>query len=101
MATARLGDGTILTYSPGFKPGDPEPKGYLDWHDWAEVQHKAGLRQTQCPSCSRWQYPQGMSTREVAYEAATSRGQKIRVSSFMCLACAEKAGPPEGAVNGR
>ena len=26
-----------------YKPGDPPPTGYLEWHEWAEVQRKAGL----------------------------------------------------------
>jgi hypothetical protein len=35
-----------LTVTPDFKPGDPEPEnaGYLDWHAWADVQHKAGIK---------------------------------------------------------
>jgi len=41
-----------------FKPGDMPPKGYSDWHTWAEVQYKAGLRQKQAPCCGRWFFPQ-------------------------------------------
>lgn len=40
-----------------YKPGDPPPDGYLAWHEWAEVQHKAGLRQRQC-LCGKWVFPQ-------------------------------------------
>ena len=36
-----------------YKPGDQAPEGYLAWHEWAEVQHKAGLRQKQCGQCGR------------------------------------------------
>jgi len=43
---------------PYFKPGDPPPRGYMAWHDWAHIQHKAGLRQRQCPECLRWLFPQ-------------------------------------------
>ena len=38
----------IVCVQPTFKAGDPAPEGYLAWHDWAEVQHKAGLRQKRC-----------------------------------------------------
>jgi hypothetical protein len=76
MGDLRIGD-FIVTMSPDYKPGDPAPSGYLDWHAWAEVQHKAGLRLVQCPGCSRWQYPQELSTR-------------VRIAEFMCLECADK-----------
>jgi len=46
-------DGGILCVQPGFKPGDQAPSGYLAWHEWAEVQHKAGLRQKQCGRCGK------------------------------------------------
>ena len=88
MADVRIG-GFIVTMSPAFKPGDPEPSSYLDWHAWAEVQHKAGLRQSQCSRCCLWRYPQQMSTREVAYEVRTARGRRVRVSEFLCLKCVE------------
>ncbi len=41
-----------------YKVGDPPPDGYVAWHDWAEVQHKGGLRQKLCSRCGRWFYPQ-------------------------------------------
>ena len=47
----------------GYKPGDPEPKGYLEWHEWARVQQRAGLRQTQCPRCEKWLFPQSRGKR--------------------------------------
>lgn len=56
---------TTMTYPiicllviPRFKPGDPRPEGYLEWHEWAEVQHKAGLRQSRCKGCGNWMFPQ-------------------------------------------
>ena len=45
-----------------YKPGDPEPEGYLDWQEWARVQHKAGLRQATCPRCGLWEFPQSMDS---------------------------------------
>jgi hypothetical protein len=44
-----------------YKPGDPPPGGYLNWHAWAEVQDKAGLRQKRCSQCRLWKFPQELS----------------------------------------
>lgn len=87
----------IVTYAGDYKPGDPPPEGYLEWHEWAEVQHRAGLRQRSCPDCGLWRYPQEFSTQEVAWEARTSRGKRVRFSEFCCLACAEKRAGEEAA----
>jgi hypothetical protein len=43
---------------PFFKAGDPPPEGYMEWHEWARVQHRAGLRQRRCWSCGLWRFPQ-------------------------------------------
>lgn len=90
MADVRIA-GFIVTMSPDFQAGDPEPTGYLDWHAWAEAQHKAGLRQSQCGNCGRWRFPQQMSTREASHEYITGRGKRVRISEFLCLKCAEAA----------
>ena len=37
-----------LSYVGDYKPGDPPPTGYCDWHEWARIQDKAGLRQVRC-----------------------------------------------------
>lgn len=78
MVDVRIGE-FIVTMSPGFRVGDPAPPGYLDWHEWAEIQYKGGLRQTVCPICAKWQFPQELST--------VARGRKR--SAFVCLKCAE------------
>ena len=44
--------------TPSFEPGDQPPQGYTAWHAWAEVQHKAGLRQSICSQCCKWRFPQ-------------------------------------------
>ena len=41
-----------------FKPGDPRPDGYVAFFEWAEVQEKAGIKQTRCPKCHLWHFPQ-------------------------------------------
>jgi len=51
----------IVCVQPTFKAGDQPPTGYLAWHEWAEVQHRAGLRQKKCGRCGRWKFPQEMS----------------------------------------
>ena len=45
-----------------YEPGDPPPVGYSAWHEWAGVQHKAGLRQKSCSKCGKWNYPQEIAT---------------------------------------
>lgn len=47
-----------LLIEPFFKVGDPPPAGYLEWHWWAMVQLKAGLRQKECGVCGLWKFPQ-------------------------------------------
>lgn len=47
-----------LSVRGDYKPGDPPPNGYLDWHAWARVQGRAGLKQLQCQTCHRWLFPQ-------------------------------------------
>lgn len=41
-----LGRPAVLTIAGEYQPGDQPPLGYCDWHTWAEVQNKAGLRDT-------------------------------------------------------
>ena len=43
---------------PNFKTGDQPPTGYLEWHSWATVQARAGLKQRRCPTCRLWRFPQ-------------------------------------------
>lgn len=47
-----------MTITTRYKPGDPPPTGYLQWHAWARAQYAAGLRQRQCPTCGLWRFPQ-------------------------------------------
>ena len=46
-----------------FKVGDPAPSGYLEWHEWANVQHKGGLRQLR-RRCGFWHFPQEVCEHE-------------------------------------
>lgn len=69
-----------------YKPGDPEPEGYLAWHEWAEVQWKAGLRQKECGRCGRWHFPQGLSDQMDRVEMQSRKGPVI-VETAVCLKC--------------
>lgn len=51
-----------LSFVGQYKPGDPPPSGYCDWHEWARVQHKAGLRQKRCDRCCRLRFPPEIAT---------------------------------------
>lgn len=76
---------------PDYKPGDLPPEGYLQWHEWAEVQRKAGIKQVECPTCSRWKTPQELSTREITWTVTDRRGREFARSAFQCAKCCEKA----------
>jgi hypothetical protein len=41
-----------------YKVGDPRPEGYLEWHEWARVQLRGGLRPRKCRYCGLWRFPQ-------------------------------------------
>jgi hypothetical protein len=43
-----------------YKPGDPRPEGYLQVQEWAKAQQEAGIKQSACPRCLRWFFPQEM-----------------------------------------
>ncbi len=45
----------IVTYAGDYKPGDPPPEGYLEWHEWAEVQRCA-------PGRRRWRMRDDLAT---------------------------------------
>jgi len=78
----------ILSVGMEHQPGSPPPKGYTDWHEWADVQHKAGLRQRQCSRCTEWNFPQELSAEVCRYEAFDSRGNTHVIESPVCLKCA-------------
>jgi ribosomal protein S27AE len=75
---------------PDYKPGDLPPEGYLQWHEWAEVQRKAGIKQRQCPTCGLWRTPQELSTRQIKWTVKDRKGHAIRRSDFECAKCEAK-----------
>ena len=77
-----------------YKPGDQAPEGYLAWHEWAEVQHKAGLRQKQCGQCGLWRYPQELSQHMVRWQGFTARGKPAHQMAPLCLKCEARSKTP-------
>ena len=72
-----------------YKPGDQAPEGYLAWHEWADTQHKAGLRQKECGRCGKWFYPQELSA--VVDECVMhSRKGLVTVETPVCNGCVER-----------
>lgn len=80
-----------------YKPGDLPPEGYLAWHEWAEVQRKAGIKQSQCGKCGLWRTPQELSGKTTEYTGTTQGGQKVRIVGVLCNACADL--PPNAQHN--
>jgi hypothetical protein len=76
--------GAILTVSGDYKPGDMPPSGYLAWYEWAEVQHKAALRQVECGRCGKWRYPQELSDVVDTFTAKDRRGKPVIVTTPVC-----------------
>lgn len=79
--------GGVMHVSGDYKAGDPAPTGYLDWHEWAEVQHKAGLKQKACGRCGKWCYPQQISNRVDVYTAQSKKRGLVTVETPVCIAC--------------
>lgn len=79
-----------LTIQATYKPGDLPPEGYLAWHEWADVQRKAKIKQVACPTCSLWRTPQELSTKQREWTCCTSKGEIITFSEFICSKCVEK-----------
>jgi hypothetical protein len=70
-----------------YKPGDMPPDGYLEWHELAEVQWKAGIRQQACGRCGQWKTPQELS-KLVDRREAKSRKRHVIIETPVCLKCA-------------
>lgn len=79
--------GGVMCVQPDFKHGDQAPEGYLAWHEWAETQHKAGLRQKECGRCGKWKYPQELSVTVDTCEMQSCKGP-VTLQTPVCNACA-------------
>ena len=85
--------GGVMHVGGDFKPGDQAPTGYLDWHEWAEIQSKAGLRQKECGRCGRWKYPQELSDK-LDCTTRQSRKGPVVLEAVVCNNCATLAAQP-------
>jgi len=74
-----------------YKAGDLPPEGYLAWHEWAEVQHKSGIRTVQCGNCGQWNTPQELSGKTITFKAVNKKNKEVIESSPLCTKC-DKAG---------
>lgn len=88
MTCIRIPNG-VMCVQPDFQPGDQAPDGYSAWQEWAEVQHKAGLRQEACGRCGKWKYPQQLSDTVDRCEMHSRKGPVI-LSTPVCNDCNEK-----------
>lgn len=70
-----------------YKPGDLPPDGYLAWHEWAEVQYNAGIKQVECGQCGKWKTPQELSSNTVTHNFLDKFGKKVKVVDPLCLKC--------------
>lgn len=84
--------GGIITVAGCYKPGDMPPDGYLEWHEWAEVQRKAGIKQVACGRCGKWKTPQELSDQVHSFIGKTSRGRSVEIKSPICLICVQIGG---------
>lgn len=74
-----------------YKPGDQPPEGYLAWHEWAEVQRKAGIKQAECGKCGLWKTPQELSAEVREFVVKDTHGSRIIRRYAVCNKCASGA----------
>lgn len=86
MADIRIPNG-IMTVQDTYKAGDLPPEGYLAWHEWAEVQRKAGIKQVACGRCGKWKTPQELSAEIDDSLAYTYRGEPVLLETPICAKC--------------
>ena len=77
-----------ITAQKGYKPGDLPPEGYLAWHEWAEVQRKAGIRQEPCAKCGLWRTPQELSGKFLESTPVDKYGNVHVQRDPICSKCA-------------
>jgi hypothetical protein len=85
MTCLRIPNG-ILCITEDYKPGDLPPEGYLAWHEWADVQRKAGIKQVECGRCGKYKTPQELSDQTDTFEAKSRKGP-VTVTTSVCTKC--------------
>lgn len=86
----------VLTTS-NYKPGDLPPVGYLEWHEWAEIQRKAGIKQVQCGNCGLWKTQQELSAEVFEFTARDRKGNHKILRLPLCSKCVTHDGYPGAA----
>jgi len=71
-----------------YKPGDMPPEGYIQWHEWAEVQRKAGIKQVTCAHCDKWFTPQELSGHVHVQNCKDRFGKPVINETAVCIKCA-------------
>jgi hypothetical protein len=79
-----------ITAQKEYKVGDPAPEGYLEWHEWAEVHRKAGIKQVECCHCGKWKMPNELHAKPFSFVAIDPRKGPIKVEKSQCKKCADK-----------
>lgn len=87
-------NGTVFLDCGGdYKVGDPMPDGYIQRQEWAAVHMKAGLKQEECSTCMRWQFPHQLSDRIVRTpcirETRVNRRKHFEPSEIISRFCVE------------
>ena len=86
--------GALILEQSAYKPGDLPPDGYLAWHEWAEVQYKAGIKQVQCGKCGLWRTPQELSGETMRWTTQSRKGP-VEGTAPVCNKCVSANKPPE------
>ncbi len=92
MACTKIRD-WIVCHGRKYEVGEMPPKGYNDWFEWSEVQHKAGLRSVSCGVCGKCKWPQELSgkTIETKYRK-TKHGPVFIAEKPVCRECQDRKG---------
>lgn len=78
---------SCLLAQHAYRPGDLPPEGYLEWHEWACVQWKAGIRQVECGRCGKWKTPQELSGATFTTCTTTYWAGTVVISHRLCTNC--------------
>jgi hypothetical protein len=92
MTCIPIKDG-ILCVAETYKPGDLPPtdeNDYIGWCEWAEVQHRAGIKWTPCGVCGRHVTPQEQSGETAQTMAKDRKGNPVTITAPICAKCMER-----------
>lgn len=88
MSCTKIKNGFVCS-SGSYELGDLPPKGYNAWHEWAKVQHEAGLKQVACGKYGKVKFPQELSGESIESPfRKTKHGPVFTKQSPICTQCA-------------